>query len=56
MVALTGGFSISALRLDVSTSHVSRRVKSLQNRLGVKLLAEPRSHLRKQAPIRCQEL
>jgi DNA-binding transcriptional LysR family regulator len=39
MVARTGSFTVSASRLNVSTSHVSRRVKSLEDRLGVKLLA-----------------
>lgn len=39
MVARTGSFTISARRLNVSTSHVSRQVKSLEDRLGVKLLA-----------------
>ena len=39
MVARTGSFTVSARRLNVSTSHVSRRLQSLEDRLGVKLLA-----------------
>ena len=39
MVARTSSFTAAARRLKVSTSHVSRRVQSLEDRLGVKLLA-----------------
>jgi len=39
MVARTGSFTIAASRLNVSTSHVSRRVQALEDRLGVKLLS-----------------
>ena len=39
MVARTGSFNVSANCLNVSTSLVSRRVQSLEDRLGVKLLA-----------------
>lgn len=39
MVARTGSFTVAAQRLNVSTSHVSRRVQALEDRLGVKLLA-----------------
>ena len=39
MVARTGSFNVSARCLNVSTSHVSRRVQSLEDGLGVKFLA-----------------
>ena len=39
MVARTSSFTAAARRLNVSTSHVSRRVQSLEDKLGVKLLA-----------------
>ncbi|WP_247744775.1 LysR family transcriptional regulator [Shimia sp. R11_0] len=39
MVAQTGSFTTAAQRMKVSTSHVSRRVQALEERLGVKLLA-----------------
>ncbi|MEM8812142.1 MAG: LysR family transcriptional regulator [Pseudomonadota bacterium] len=39
MVVETGGFTAAGRRLDVSTSHVSRQVARLEDRLGVKLLA-----------------
>ncbi|MEO0418786.1 MAG: LysR family transcriptional regulator [Pseudomonadota bacterium] len=39
MVAETGGFSAAGKRLRVSTSHVSRQVSRLEDRLGVKLFA-----------------
>lgn len=38
MVARTGNFTLAARRLNVSTSHVSRRVQLLEDKLGVKLL------------------
>lgn len=38
MVAHTGSFTMSARRLNVSTSHVSRKIQALEDRLGVKLL------------------
>lgn len=38
MVARTGSFTLSARRLNVSTSHVSRRIQALEDRLGLKLL------------------
>ncbi|WP_019960464.1 LysR family transcriptional regulator [Woodsholea maritima] len=38
-VVETGGFTAAAKRLGVSTSHVSRQVAQLEDRLGVKLLA-----------------
>ncbi|MBY6210181.1 LysR family transcriptional regulator [Microbulbifer agarilyticus] len=38
-VAETRGFSSAARQLGVSTSHVSRRVKALETRLGVSLVA-----------------
>ncbi len=39
MVVETGAFSRAAKRLGVSTSHVSRQVARLEDRLGTKLLA-----------------
>ncbi|MEL6553855.1 MAG: LysR family transcriptional regulator [Cyanobacteria bacterium J06621_11] len=39
MVVETGGFTTASKRLGVSTSHVSRQVAQLEERLGVKLLA-----------------
>ena len=39
MVAETGSFTEAARRLNVSTSHISRRVQALENRLGLKLLS-----------------
>ncbi|WP_299142147.1 LysR family transcriptional regulator [uncultured Tateyamaria sp.] len=39
MVAQTESFTAAAQRLNVSTSHVSRQVQALEDRLGVKLLA-----------------
>lgn len=39
MVARTGSFTVSARRLNVSTSHVSRRIQALEDRLGLKLLS-----------------
>jgi DNA-binding transcriptional LysR family regulator len=39
MVVETGGFTKAAKRLGVSASHVSRQVRRLEDRLGVKLLA-----------------
>jgi DNA-binding transcriptional LysR family regulator len=39
MVVETGGFTKAGNRLGVSASHVSRQVRRLEDRLGVKLLA-----------------
>lgn len=39
VVAQTGSFTAAAQRLHVSTSHVSRQISALEQRLGVKLLA-----------------
>ncbi|MDA5557342.1 LysR family transcriptional regulator [Shimia sp. MMG029] len=39
MVAQTGSFTTAARRLKVSTSHISRRVQALEDRLETKLLA-----------------
>jgi DNA-binding transcriptional LysR family regulator len=38
-VARTGNFTKAANQLNVSTSHVSRRIQALENKLGVKLIA-----------------
>ena len=38
-VAETQGFSSAAKRLNVSTSHVSRQIAKIENRLGVALFA-----------------
>ncbi|WP_417346458.1 LysR family transcriptional regulator [Ferrimonas sp.] len=44
-VASTGSFTKAAERLDVSISHVSKQVKDLEQRLGVKLIKVNSRHL-----------
>lgn len=45
-VAETQGFSAAARRLGVSTSHVSRKVAALEDRLGVSLVIRTTRHVR----------
>ncbi|CAM2010151.1 LysR family transcriptional regulator [Acanthopleuribacter pedis] len=45
-VAESGGFSAAARRLGVSTSHVSRKVAALEDRLGLSLVIRTTRHVR----------
>lgn len=46
MVADTGSFTAAARRLSVSTSHVSRQIQALEDRLNTKLLARSTRNVR----------
>lgn len=45
-VARTGSFTEAARQLNVSTSHISRRIQGLEDRLGVKLLSRTTRRVR----------